>query len=202
MSRLTSFVHLLTSHCVIIPPRAITTVCRSSEPNETRRNLLISSFHFSQILHKTQNYHTTRTTMSSSLLQSEDSKRQFIKSISIISNCIAERQGADTDTLTSEIVALHNLFSIGVNVILNHDPVNPHRPRSNTSPQATHIDQTSSTYFFNQCMNIASFFLDYHSHIHHGILLGHNVLTLPVCLDIIYEKIPNQQAKKIKRERK
>ena len=97
--------------------------------------------------------------MSSSLLQSEDSKRQFIKSISIISNCIAERHGADTDTLTNEIVALHNLFSIGVDVILNHDPVNPHRPRSNTSPQATHIDQTSSTYFFNQCMNIASLFL-------------------------------------------
>ena len=73
--------------------------------------------------HKTQNNKTSLThtytnilsTMISTL-QSEENRKRFLQSISVLSNCLSERQGAE-HAFNSETSSLHNLFSLGVEVI-------------------------------------------------------------------------------------
>ena len=51
-----------------------------------------------------------------STLQSEENRKRFLQSISVLSNCLSERQGAE-HAFNSETSSLHNLFSLGVEVL-------------------------------------------------------------------------------------
>ena len=60
-------------------------------------------------------------TPSSPPLQSDDKKRKFVKSISVLSSRVSKCQESDYG-INSEIASLHNLLSLGFDVISNQGP--------------------------------------------------------------------------------
>ena len=80
-----------------------------------------------------------------STLQSEENRKRFLQSISVLSNCLSERQGAE-HAVNSETSSLHNPCSLGVEALSNlpTPEVTRDQPPHITNPEANYTKSIAS----------------------------------------------------------